>query len=149
MEPNQNISRSFDFLRIFLFIPIAWTAYNISANLIADLSTKEFITTIGPNTWRYGFDIVQFIVFVLIGYLVAPRTVRFIAGILTVICYGIAAFWSIRILPMIIELSIENSIVRNILNYSVIVIPMVISMAITLYKYRKTTENPFPLKNST
>ncbi len=129
--------RALDYLRIILFIPMAWIAYNISANLVVGISSKDLITDIGVDVWRYGFDILQFSVFIVTGTLVAPKIVRLWSGILTLINYGIATFWSVWILPSILHITMENLLLHRFLNYSMVIIPMLISIVIVINKYRR------------
>ena len=140
MEKILLSSRKIDYARIILFIPIAWIAYNISANLIIKISTKTLVENIGVNTWRYGFDFFQLLVFMIAGTFVAPRVVRFLSGVLTLLIYFVSYFYSIFVTPILLDISLnEGSFLQwSILSYSGRVVMTLIAIIIVMYQFKKS-----------
>jgi hypothetical protein len=132
-------SRKIDYLRIILFMPLAWVAYNISMHLIIKISNKSLIEVIGISTWRYGIDIIQLLVFLIVGTLIAPKVVRILCGISSILIYIFAYFYSIYVTPILLNTSIENDTfaIWSSFSYLVRFIILLIVVVIIIYQYQK------------
>jgi hypothetical protein len=140
MNKTTLSSSKIDYLRIILFIPIAWVAYKISMKLIVMISTKNLIETIGVNIWPYGIEFVQFLVFIISGTLVVPKVVRLLSGILALSVYVFAYFYSIYITPIILDVAIENDSFFDwsLFSYGIRFLTFVIVAIIIIYQYKKS-----------
>ena len=132
-------SRKLDYLRIVLFIPIAWAAYNISMHLIIKLPNTSIIEAIGTGPWRYGIDIIQLLVFSIAATIIAPKAVRIWCGILSVFVYIFSYFYSNYVLPTLLNNTIENNTLKNLsnVNYLVSLIILLVVVAASIYQYQK------------